>query len=103
MDPTRILRTTSFRLGAIYASVFGGSVVVLVAIINWIAVDAMNQQLRAGIGTELAALVFRDGEGGTAGVAAAIEERLQARNRPTALFYLLSDRTGRKIAGNLHA
>jgi signal transduction histidine kinase len=103
MHLARILRTTSFRLGAIYASVFGGSVIVLVAIINWIANDAMNQQLRAAIGTELAALLYRDSEGGAADVTAAVEERLQARNRPTAMFYLLTDPAGGKITGNLHA
>lgn len=102
MRPSRIVRTTSFRLAAIYAGVFGASVLALIVVIYWIATEAMGQQLRAGIEAEVAALVEHDRAGGVTQVADAIRRRLASRRRAT-MYYLLTDPAGRKIAGNLLA
>jgi signal transduction histidine kinase len=99
---TRILRTTGFRLAALYAGLFGISVLVLFGVIYWITGDALRQQLAAAIESEVAALVEDHRTGGIPHVADAIDQRLASGSHST-IFYLLLDPEGRKIAGNLPA
>jgi signal transduction histidine kinase len=99
---TRILRTTGFRLAAIYAGLFGFSVLVLFGVILWITSDALRQQLAATIESEVAALVEDHRTGGLSHAAEAIGQRLASGPESTN-FYLLLDPQGRKIAGNLPA
>ncbi len=100
MNPTRLLRTTSFRLTAIYATAFGLSFILLFALVYWIASNALTRQLQTSINAELAALTDRHREAGTKGLVDEIVERLRSKTHPTT-FYLLEDRTGRRLAGNL--
>ncbi len=100
MHPTRILRTTGFRLAALYAGLFGLSVLVLFGVIYWITSDALRQQLAANIEGEVAALVEDHQTGGLSHAAGAIEQRLASGLHPTT-FYLLLDPENRKIAGNV--
>ena len=51
-----LVRTTSFRLALLYALLFGGSAVVVFAILYWAATGAMSEQLDAGLDAERAAL-----------------------------------------------
>jgi signal transduction histidine kinase len=98
--PTRLLRTTSFRLSALYAVLFGASVLVLISVIYWFAIDTLHQQLIAAVDSEVAALVEADHTGGASRVAEAIQRRVASGGRFTA-FYLLQDTGGAKLAGNL--
>jgi signal transduction histidine kinase len=98
--PTRILRTIGFRLAALYAGLFGVSVLVLFGVIYWIVTGALRQQLATNIRGEVAALVEHHRSGGLAQMANAIERRLASGQHRTA-FYLLIDPLGRKVAGNL--
>lgn len=100
MHPTRIFRTTGFRLAALYAGLFGLSVLVLFGVIYWITSDALRQQLAANIEGEVAALVEYHQTGGLSHAAGAIEQRLASGLHPMT-FYLLLDPENRKIAGNL--
>ncbi len=100
MRLTRILRTTGFRLAALYAGLFGISVLVLFGVIYWITGEALRQQLAATIEIEVAALVEDHRTGGIPHVADAIDQRLASVPSST-IFYLLVDQEGRKIAGNL--
>lgn len=102
MSPTRLLRTTSFRLAAAYAALFGASVVLLFVVVYVIAGDVLDRQLAAGIRNETAALVEDYRTGGLAHAGRAIDERLAAPRRST-LFYALMDADGRRVAGNLSA
>lgn len=99
MRPTRILRTIGFRLAAIYAGMFGLSVLVLFGVIYWISGEAMRQQLRTVIDAEVTALYEEDIAGGLAHTADVIERRLASGLHSTT-FYLLLDPAGRKVAGN---
>ena len=101
MNSTRLLRTTSFRLTAIYSAVFGLSFVVLFALTDWTASNALTRQLEASVDAELATLTSQLREAGTKGLVDAIAERLRSKTRPTA-FYRLQDDRGRKLAGNLN-
>jgi signal transduction histidine kinase len=97
---TRIFRTTGFRLAALYAGLFGLSVLALFGVIYWITTDALRQQLEANIQGEVAALVADHRTGGLSHAAASIERRLASGLHPE-VFYLLLDPAGRKLAGNL--
>lgn len=100
MHPIRLVRTTGFRLAALYAGLLGLSVLVLFVVIYWITSSALRNQLTAAVENEVAALVEYHGAGGPSKVAQAIEGRLAASVRPTN-FYLLQDPKGRKVAGDL--
>jgi signal transduction histidine kinase len=100
--PIRLLRTTSFRLSALYAVLFGASALVLYGVIYWIAIDALRQQLVAAIDGELVALVETDRTGSASHAAEMIGRRLTSGGRLTT-FYLLQDAGGAKLAGNIPA
>lgn len=95
-----MFRTIGFRLAALYAGLFGLSVVILFGMIHWITSDALRQQLVATVEGEVAALAQDHQTGGLSHAVLAIEQRLASSRRPTT-YYLLLDPTGRKIAGNL--
>lgn len=100
MRPTRIFRTTGFRLAALYAGLFGVSVLVLFGVIYFVVSDALRQQLSANVQGEVAALVDDHRSGGLSHATDAIEQRLASDLHRTA-FYLLLDPVGHKVAGNL--
>lgn len=100
MHPGRIFRTTGFRLAALYAGLFGLSVLILSGVIYWITTDALRQQLATNIQGEVATLVEDHRSGGLSHAAEAIERRLASGLHPE-VFYLLLDPAGRKVAGNL--
>ena len=100
MRPIRLFRTTSFRLSALYVVLFGASVLVLIGVIYWIAIDELRQQLVAAVDGEVTALVETDRIGGAGQVAQTIARRLTSGGRLTT-FYLLQDASGAKLAGNM--
>ena len=100
MHPTRLFRTTGFRLSALYAGLFGLSVALLFSVIFWDTREAMYAQVSAKIEAEAAILTAEYRTGGVPQLSAAIETRLRSR-LPDGGYYLLTDRDGRKIIGNL--
>ncbi|MBL8659105.1 MAG: HAMP domain-containing protein [Rhodospirillales bacterium] len=100
MSLNRVFRTTGFRLAALYAGLFGLSVLVLLAVIYWITGSALSQQFAASIEAEVAALVEDYNRGGLQSAAGAIDQLLASRVHRKAV-YLLLDRNGRKVAGDL--
>jgi signal transduction histidine kinase len=97
---SRVLRTSSFRLTLLYAALFSASVLVLFAVIYWATAFYMTGQLDAAIDSDFAELAEGLRLGGSARVAALIEDRVQ--DMPSGpMFYLLEDPSGRVIAGNL--
>lgn len=100
MRPVRIFRTAGFRLAALYAALFGVSVIVLFAVVYWLVGGALRQQMAANIEGDVAALVEDHRSGGLSHVAEAVARRLRSGLHRTT-FYLLRDAAGRKLAGNL--
>jgi signal transduction histidine kinase len=98
----RVFRTSSFRLTLLYAALFSLSVIVLFAVIYWSTAFHMTGQLDAAVSSDFAELTEGFRTGGTARVAALIEDRVN--DMPTGpMFYLLEDPTGKALAGNLPA
>lgn len=100
MKTPRILRTTSFRLTALYAGLFAASAAVLFGIVYWVTGDALYQQLRLSLQSEMASLESKAAVDGTAVLAAAIGEKIAAPG-PVPFYYSLEDPSGHSVAGNL--
>jgi len=95
-------RSTSFRLLAWYAAVFGASVAVLFFVVYWIALAAIDEQLTDSIERETQVLVDLYRSRGLGPVARAIQLRAVDLRSPRR-YYLLQDAKGERIAGNLPA
>jgi signal transduction histidine kinase len=94
------LRSTSFRLLAWYAVVFGASVAVLFLIVYWITLAALDEQLSDSVERETEVLVELYRSRGLDSIVRAIELRM-TELRPPRRYYLLQDAAGKRIAGNL--
>ncbi|MDE2514744.1 MAG: HAMP domain-containing histidine kinase [Rhodospirillales bacterium] len=96
----RVVLTSSFRLTLLYAALFGASALVLAALVWWIATGYVAGQIDSAVTTEIAE--ERADAGGTlAGLQAVI--RAQAGHASPAAYYLLQNRAGQVLAGNLPA
>lgn len=94
----RIFRTASFRLAALYISLFTASVVVLGVVVFWTSRTVLEEQMRARIETEVSALKGEFQSVGVEGFLAAVRRREQG---PGALDYLVQAADGTRLAGDL--
>ena len=100
MSPNNFLKSTSFRLLAWYAAVFVASVAILLLIVYWITLAALDQQLSESVEreTDVLANLYRDR--GSESTVRAIQLRI-ADLRPPRRYYLLQNAAGERIAGNV--
>lgn len=94
----RIASTTAFKLSAIYLTVFTAFAIVFSVAITYAADRILNQQVSDAIASEFLDLSVVWNSEGTFGLIDAIEER---GRRPGASLYLLTDISGRILAGNV--
>ena len=95
---SKFVRTTAFKLSAIYIAVFSAFSLFFVVYISYTTDVLLNQQLRETIATELLGLSDQFRIGGLSAVVEVIEQR---SHQPSASLYLLTDPTGRYVAGNV--
>ncbi|HET9404542.1 MAG TPA: HAMP domain-containing sensor histidine kinase [Burkholderiales bacterium] len=100
MSQDSFFRSTSFRLLAWYAAVFGASVAVLLVVVYWIALAAIDEQLSDSIERESQVLVELYRGRGLDSVARAIQLRVVDLRAPRR-YYLLQNGSGERVAGNL--
>lgn len=100
MAPDSFLRSTSVRLLAWYAAVFGASVAILFFIVYWITLAALDEQLSDSVERETQVLVELYRGRGLDSVERAIQLRV-VELRPPRRYYLLQDAAGERMAGNL--
>jgi signal transduction histidine kinase len=100
VSPHSFYRSTSFRLLAWYAAVFGASVAILLFFVYWIALAALDEQLSDSVERETDVLVELYRGGRLDRVIRAIELRM-VDLRPPRRYYLLQNAAGERIAGNL--
>ena len=96
----RFLRTSTFRLTALYAAVFGASVLAILAFIYWSTAQSIERQTEEAILDEIEILQQHFQAGGTRALINAIADRAA----PEALgngVYLLTTADHRRLAGNL--
>ncbi len=93
---------TAARLAAIQWAVTFLSAILVFWLVFRAMSDLLEAEARARAETELRGLAELHGAGGAAALAGAIEDRLAGAGREAAV-YLLLDREGRRLAGNLPA
>ena len=101
MPLPRLLRTTSFRLILLSAAIFTASVAVLFAIIYWSSAGFMSRQLDEEVAAELRDIETGEAPKGLQAVKEEVEERIAWKT--AGVYYLLQDRNGHVMAGNLPA
>jgi signal transduction histidine kinase len=94
----KVVRTTAFKLSAIYIAVFSVFSVFFVLYISYQTNIILNQQLRDTIAAELLGLSDQYRDGGLLAVVETIEQRA---HQPGASLYLVTDVSGRILAGNV--
>lgn len=94
----KVVRTTAFKLSAIYIAVFSAFAVVFVLYISYSANALLTEQLRETIAAEIQGLAEQGRSGGIAGIFQVIEER---SHQPGASLYLITDVNGRILTGNI--
>ena len=94
----RVVRTTAFKLSAIYIAVFSAFAVFFVLYISYSTNRLLNEQLQQAIALELVGLADDYRENGLVGVVNTIEQRSL---QPGASVYLVTDLSGRILAGNI--
>ncbi len=94
----KVLRTTAFKLSAIYIVVFSFFSVFFVLYISYTANQLLGQQLQATIAAEIYGLADQYRSGGLPGIVDAIDQR---SHQPGASLYLITDVSGRILAGNV--
>jgi signal transduction histidine kinase len=94
----RIVRTATFRLSALYAILFGASVLLLGAVTFWSTRSVLEQQLARRIESEMTLLEQEFRSGGLDRLVAIIQQRTRLN---AYLDYSLTDPTGKRLAGDL--
>jgi signal transduction histidine kinase len=98
----RLYRTSSFRLTLLCAGLFSASALVLLGGIFWSTSFYMTGQLDAAVESDVFELLDGFRTSGIPGVAALIQGRVD--NMPSGpMFYMLENREGKVLAGNLPA
>src|SRR3990172_9530091 len=100
MSANSFFRSTNFRLLAWYAAVFGASVAILLVMVYWITLAALDEQLNDSVERETQVLVDLHRGRGLDSVVRAIQLRAEELRAPRR-YYLLQDKHGKRIAGNL--
>ncbi len=98
MPLPRLLRTASFRLAALYAALFGGSVLLLGVVVFCSTRSALEDQVRRRIEAEVALLQDEFRSKPLENLVATIQERTRAAAN---LDYFLVDSAGKRLAGDL--
>ena len=96
----KLLRSTGFKLAALHAALLVASALALGGFFWWSTAGYLNRQTDQAIRADVLILSARWRAGEWAGLARAIEQRL-AEDAEDEEIYLLADRAGRIVAGNL--
>jgi signal transduction histidine kinase len=94
----KVVRTTAFKLSAIYIAVFSIFSVFFVLYISYATNALLGEQLQQTIAAEIFGLADQYRVDGLPGIVEAIEQR---SHQPGASLYLITDVSGRILAGNV--
>jgi len=96
----KLLKTTTFKLAAIYLLVFAVSAAAILSYVYWNTAGLLSRQTDATIEAEITGLEEQYRQGGLNNLIKTIRERA---SKDSANVYLLTDFRGRPLAGNLAA
>jgi signal transduction histidine kinase len=97
---TKLFRTTTFRLSLTYLALFSVAAIVAIAYIYWNTTVLLSRQLNQTIDAELKGLAEQYRAGGLDQLVRIVAERSRT---PGNSLYLVADRDGKQLAGNLSA
>ncbi|MGH8585814.1 MAG: HAMP domain-containing protein, partial [Gammaproteobacteria bacterium] len=100
MKTPRVLRSSTFRLSALYMALFWASTAILLGFIRYSTVGMMDRETRERIDVDYRVLTQTYRHAGIQGLRRIVEERSGDRAGAGAL-YLLVDTHSRPLAGNL--
>ncbi|GAB6037610.1 ATP-binding protein [Fundidesulfovibrio butyratiphilus] len=100
MSLTRLTRTASFRLAALYAVLFALSASILFGVVYWISSQALLKLTKDTLMRESSALMDDLQSGGMEELVRSLKERLDASDLPPA-YGVLMDASGRVLTGNI--
>lgn len=96
----KLLTSSTFRLGAVYLTVFAISVAAILGYIYWNTAILLERQIEDTLEAEVQGLAEQYRQGGPSGLLATVNRRSQQSEGGV---YILTNSIGRRIAGNLPA
>ena len=97
-----LVRTHAFRLAALYFVVFAVSVLGVLLFVYWTSADFIERQTEATLDAEITGLAEQYAQRGLSGLVQIVAAR-SAGDRGDGMVYLVTDRDGRPLAGNITA
>lgn len=98
----RLLRTHAFRLAALYFLVFAASVSGVLLFVYWTSADFVERQTEATLDAEITGLAEQYALRGLSGLVQIVAAR-SAGDRGDGMLYLVTDPSGKPLAGNIAA
>src|SRR6266566_1655951 len=96
----RLVRTHAFRLAALYFLVFAASVSGVLLFVYWTSADFVERQTEATLDAEIAGLAEQYAQRGLSGLVQIVAAR-SAGDRGDGMLYLVTNRDGQPLAGNI--
>jgi signal transduction histidine kinase len=96
----RLVRTHAFRLAALYFLVFAVSVIGVLFFVYWASADFVERQTEATLDAEITGLAEQYTQRGLSGLVQIVAAR-SAGDRGDGMLYLVTNRDGRPLAGNI--
>ena len=96
----RLVKTHAFRLAALYFAVFAVSVLGVLLFVYWTSADFVERQTQATLDAEIAGLAEQYGQRGLSGLVQIVAAR-SAGDRGDGMLYLVTNRDGHPLAGNI--
>src|ERR1700681_4089471 len=96
----RLLKTHAFRLASLYFAVFAVSVFGVLLFVYWSTADFVERQTEATLDAEIAGLAEQYVQRGLSGLIQIVAAR-SAGDRGDHMLYLVTNRDGRPLAGNI--
>jgi signal transduction histidine kinase len=98
----RLVHTHAFRLAALYFLVFAASVLGVLLFVYLTSADFVERQTEATLDAEITGLAEQYAQRGLSGLVQIVAAR-SAGDRGDAMVYLVTDREGKPLAGNIDA
>jgi signal transduction histidine kinase len=95
-----LVRTHAFRLAGLYFLVFAASVIGVLFFVYWTSADFVERQTEATLDAEVTGLAEQYAQRGLSGLVQIVAAR-SAGDRGDAMLYLVTNREGRPLAGNI--
>src|SRR6266702_7500561 len=96
----RLLRTHVFRLAALYFLVFAVSVLGVLLFVYWTSANFVERQTEATLDAEITGLAEQYAQRGLSGLIQIVAAR-SAGDRGDGMLYLVTNRDGQPLAGNI--